>query len=642
MANKRIICHNNIGAAMRKLLASLVLALSITSAFGITQYHTGDVSIGTKALDAASILQINSTTKGILPPRMTEAERDAIATPPTGLIVFNTTAGTLDIYVGGAWVPNVGGSIGAWLTAIDYKIGNVVHESNQIYLALTDHTSGTFATDLAANDWIELSSMDFTKPVNGVNAIANGGTNSAAALSNSFVMESVGGAIVESTTTSTELTYLDATSSIQTQLDAKIDDYISTTDNALIRSSGTSGVLIQDSGVILSDVDALTGITSLSVDNITIDGNIISSTDVNGSINLTPNGAGVVHVTGPTASRPMKLSASNDITSGLIDLADTTTEVTGTLATGNGGTGVTTATNGQLLIGNGTGFTAASLTGTADQVIVTDGAGSITLSTPQSINTTSSPTFADITISNADSNGILFRNATGAIDTDTTFQFRKSDGFLAIGGGYSGSMLTVTGTSNFTDSMIAANATFTSIGATSTTSASQPFPPMTETQRDAVALTPPSGSGVYNTTTQKINTYNATTTAWEEVGGGGGGGGGSLLNLIIDPSFETGVTEGTCTTCTATSEATIVELTDLNTKSLKMAFSASAGDYTDTTTTSSQYTGVVGKASARCKTDQEGIEFCSMVDGAESACVAVSSGDIWDTYAVNSTMSSIN
>jgi len=139
--------------------------------------------------------------------------------------------------------------------------------------------------------------------------------------------------------------------------------------------------------------------------------------------------------------------------------------------------------------------------------------------------------------------------------------------------------------------------------------------------------------------------YNSDTSSYEGYAGTdwaalGGGGGGSLLNLIIDPSFETGVTEGTCTTCTASSEATVVELTDLNTKSLKMAFSASAGDYTDTTTTSSQYTGVVGKASARCKTDQEGIEFCSMVDGAESACVAVRSDDIWDTYAINSTMSS--
>jgi len=65
------------------------------------------------------------------------------------------------------------------------------------------------------------------------------------------------------------------------------------------------------------------------------------------------------------------------------------------LPVANGGTALsTTPTNGQLLIGNGTNYTLAALTGTANQVIVTPGAGSITLSLPQSINTTSSPSFA--------------------------------------------------------------------------------------------------------------------------------------------------------------------------------------------------------------------------------------------------------
>jgi hypothetical protein len=71
--------------------------------------------------------------------------------------------------------------------------------------------------------------------------------------------------------------------------------------------------------------------------------------------------------------------------------------VTGTLPAANGGTSITTTpTNGQLLIGNGTGYTLATLTGTADQITVTNGAGSITLSTPQSLATTSTPQFARI------------------------------------------------------------------------------------------------------------------------------------------------------------------------------------------------------------------------------------------------------
>lgn len=72
---------------------------------------------------------------------------------------------------------------------------------------------------------------------------------------------------------------------------------------------------------------------------------------------------------------------------------------TSILPVANGGTGNGSYTNGQLLIGNTTGNTLAkaTLTGTADQVVVTNGGGSITLSLPQSIATTSSPTFATVT-----------------------------------------------------------------------------------------------------------------------------------------------------------------------------------------------------------------------------------------------------
>jgi hypothetical protein len=52
--------------------------------------------------------------------------------------------------------------------------------------------------------------------------ISQGGTNSGTALSNGLVMISSGGAIVESAVTTTTLGYLDATSSIQTQLNSKI------------------------------------------------------------------------------------------------------------------------------------------------------------------------------------------------------------------------------------------------------------------------------------------------------------------------------------------------------------------------------------------------------------------------------------
>jgi hypothetical protein len=51
----------------------------------------GDVGIATTAPNPNSILEIVSTTKGILIPRMTLAQRNAIVGPPQGLIVYNTT-----------------------------------------------------------------------------------------------------------------------------------------------------------------------------------------------------------------------------------------------------------------------------------------------------------------------------------------------------------------------------------------------------------------------------------------------------------------------------------------------------------------------------------------------------------------------
>lgn len=81
---------------------------------------------------------------------------------------------------------------------------------------------------------------------------------------------------------------------------------------------------------------------------------------------------------------------------------DLTTGVTGVLLTASGGTGQTTYSNGQLLIGNAGGtLTKATLTQTANQVLVTNGSGSITLALPQDIATTSSVQFGLLKLNTA-------------------------------------------------------------------------------------------------------------------------------------------------------------------------------------------------------------------------------------------------
>ena len=54
------------------------------------------VGIGTATPDASAKLDIASTTKGFLPPRMTTAQRDAIVSPATGLVIFNTSTNSLE------------------------------------------------------------------------------------------------------------------------------------------------------------------------------------------------------------------------------------------------------------------------------------------------------------------------------------------------------------------------------------------------------------------------------------------------------------------------------------------------------------------------------------------------------------------
>jgi hypothetical protein len=63
----------------------------------------GNVGIGTTAPDSEAILHLSSTTKGFLPPRMTTVQRDAIPTPPEGLVIYNTTTNVLNFHNGTAW-----------------------------------------------------------------------------------------------------------------------------------------------------------------------------------------------------------------------------------------------------------------------------------------------------------------------------------------------------------------------------------------------------------------------------------------------------------------------------------------------------------------------------------------------------------
>ena len=67
--------------------------------------------MGTTSPNTSAVLDLTSTTKGILIPRMTAAQRTAIATPATGLLVYQTNAPAgFYYYDGTAWLLLAAGS----------------------------------------------------------------------------------------------------------------------------------------------------------------------------------------------------------------------------------------------------------------------------------------------------------------------------------------------------------------------------------------------------------------------------------------------------------------------------------------------------------------------------------------------------
>ena len=76
-----------------------IILMLVASYFSFAQ----NVGIGTTTPNASAQLDISSTTKGVLVPRMTSLQRLAIASPVKGLLVFDTDNNSFWFYNGSAW-----------------------------------------------------------------------------------------------------------------------------------------------------------------------------------------------------------------------------------------------------------------------------------------------------------------------------------------------------------------------------------------------------------------------------------------------------------------------------------------------------------------------------------------------------------
>lgn len=89
---------------MKKL--SCIIAFTASALFS----HAQNVGVGTNSPHSSAALDVSSTSKGMLVPRMTSAQRSAISSPANGLLVFDTDTGSFWFYNNSSWSNLVGGA----------------------------------------------------------------------------------------------------------------------------------------------------------------------------------------------------------------------------------------------------------------------------------------------------------------------------------------------------------------------------------------------------------------------------------------------------------------------------------------------------------------------------------------------------
>ncbi len=104
---------------MQRLVKQLLLVAFLTTTVVATAQNVGINATGASP-HASALLDVAATNKGVLIPRMTQAQRDAITSPATGLLIYQTngTAGFY-YYTGSTWT-GIGGNDTDWSESGNY------------------------------------------------------------------------------------------------------------------------------------------------------------------------------------------------------------------------------------------------------------------------------------------------------------------------------------------------------------------------------------------------------------------------------------------------------------------------------------------------------------------------------------------
>lgn len=154
------------------------------------QNSTAQFGIGTNTPDPSSVLDISSSDKGILIPRMIEENRDGISEPAKGLLIYNLTTDTIQVNAGTPLLPD-------WINVIGITGASSIYNISAVEFGLVNHADGGNSTAIGGTYNIALLTNSTATGgtyvfVNGINAANVGGSTNTSSGENSV---GIGGTI---------------------------------------------------------------------------------------------------------------------------------------------------------------------------------------------------------------------------------------------------------------------------------------------------------------------------------------------------------------------------------------------------------------------------------------------------------------
>ena len=396
--------------------------------------------------ESSSILELRSSLRGFLAPRMTTFERLAIATPAQGLLVYDTTTESFWYYNTG-WKAIAAGALGASNQLLGMNLAGTANE----YKTLNGTTNQVNVQFPVAGSIVLSTPQDIHT---GASPTFSGLTVSGLTPNTGVYTNGTNG-LTSSAPTSGTLGFWNRTGTILSPVTA--GDAVTTTGNIYTTGTGaitSAGLLTGSAGASIAGGPINLNNNSGFVTNINI-GSSAGNVSIGNSLNsvylpkfTTP---GLVH-NDATGLLSTGLLLNGDITDGTIDL---TTKVTNVLPIANGGTNSGTAlingrvmvsragqiveagamNNGQLIVGS-TGIEPQIVTMGGD--ISIDNIGTTTIGSERVINgmlgpdAVTSNKILDGTIDNADVNAAAAIDATKiAAGTVDNSEFESLNGVIS-------------------------------------------------------------------------------------------------------------------------------------------------------------------------------------------------------------------